>query len=90
MICISGLLENVRVRRAGYAHRQPFEAFVQRYKMLSRRTWPNPKSGNMANATTAILEDRGLISDVVFGKTKIFIRTPESLFQLEKVNWKYI
>ncbi|NXC28641.1 MYO1A protein, partial [Campylorhamphus procurvoides] len=35
-----GLLENVRVRRAGYAFRQLYGPFLQRYKMLSPRTWP--------------------------------------------------
>ncbi|XP_021947488.1 unconventional myosin ID isoform X2 [Folsomia candida] len=77
------LMENVRVRRAGFAHRTPYERFVQRYKMLSRRTWPNPKTRNMQEATNAILQDRGLINDVAFGKTKVFIRSPQTLFELE-------
>jgi len=80
-----GLLENVRVRRAGFAHRTTYERFVQRYKMLSRRTWPNPKTGNVKDATSAILQDRRMISDVAFGKTKVFIRSPHTLVDLEKV-----
>ncbi|KFO75023.1 Unconventional myosin-Ia, partial [Cuculus canorus] len=35
-----GLLENVRVRRAGYAFRQLYSPFLERYKMLGTRTWP--------------------------------------------------
>ncbi len=35
-----GLLENVRVRRAGYAYRQTYEKFMQRFKMCSPKTWP--------------------------------------------------
>eukprot|EP01137_Pigoraptor_chileana_P012031 Opistho-2@63815 len=35
-----GLLENVRVRRAGYAFRQLYSRFVERYKMLCPETWP--------------------------------------------------
>jgi myosin heavy subunit len=31
-----------------------------------------------------LLEDRGLLNDVTFGKTKIFIRSPSTLFQLEQ------
>lgn len=81
-----GLLENVRVRRAGFAHRTPYEKFVQRYKMLSSKTWPNPARNNMKDATSAILHDMRLIDDVVFGNTKIFIRSPNTLFQLEKVH----
>lgn len=35
-----GLLENVRVRRAGYAFRQAYKPFLERYRLLSRSTWP--------------------------------------------------
>uniref|UniRef100_A0A8C6MXV1 Myosin IA n=1 Tax=Mus spicilegus TaxID=10103 RepID=A0A8C6MXV1_MUSSI len=35
-----GLLENVRVRRAGYAFRQGYKPFLERYRLLSRSTWP--------------------------------------------------
>lgn len=35
-----GLLENVRVRRAGYAYRQRYGPFLERYRLLSRSTWP--------------------------------------------------
>jgi len=36
-----GLMENLRVRRAGFAYRRPYEMFLQRYKCLSPNTWPN-------------------------------------------------
>uniref|UniRef100_A0A8C3A6F2 Myosin IB n=1 Tax=Cyclopterus lumpus TaxID=8103 RepID=A0A8C3A6F2_CYCLU len=36
-----GLMENVRVRRAGYAFRQAYEPCLERYKMLCKRTWPH-------------------------------------------------
>ncbi|XP_013911518.1 PREDICTED: unconventional myosin-Ib [Thamnophis sirtalis] len=35
-----GLMENVRVRRAGYAFRQTYEPCLERYKMLCKQTWP--------------------------------------------------
>ncbi|KJE93198.1 myosin-Ib [Capsaspora owczarzaki ATCC 30864] len=35
-----GLHENVRVRRAGYAFRQLYSRFLDRYKMLCPETWP--------------------------------------------------
>lgn len=35
-----GLLENVRVRRAGYAYRQPYQPCLERYRLLSTHTWP--------------------------------------------------
>jgi myosin-1 len=44
-----GLLENVRVRRAGYAYRQLYEKFLHRFKILCPDTWPkwngSPKDG---------------------------------------------
>lgn len=41
-----GLLENVRVRRAGYAHRQLYRPFFERYQLLSRSTWPHWNGGD--------------------------------------------
>lgn len=42
-------MENLRVRRAGFAYRRRYEEFLHRYKSLSPRTWPNyqgnPKEG---------------------------------------------
>lgn len=38
-----GLMENVRVRRAGYAFRQTYEPCLERYKMLCKQTWPHWK-----------------------------------------------
>uniref|UniRef100_A0A671SY40 Unconventional myosin-Ib n=1 Tax=Sinocyclocheilus anshuiensis TaxID=1608454 RepID=A0A671SY40_9TELE len=38
-----GLLENVRVRRAGYAFRQAYDPCLERYKMLCKQTWPHWK-----------------------------------------------
>ena len=44
-----GLLENIRVRRAGYAYRQDYALALARYKMLCPKTWPTwkgrPKDG---------------------------------------------
>ena len=35
-----GLVENIRVRRAGFCFRATYGRFLKRYKMLSPRTWP--------------------------------------------------
>lgn len=34
------LLENLRVRRAGFAYRREYEIFLAKYKSLCPRTWP--------------------------------------------------
>jgi len=78
-----GLLENVRVRRAGFAFRQEYWRFLRRYKMISQFTWPNFHSGDAEEGTKVLLEDRGFLEDVTFGKTKVFVRSPTTLFQLE-------
>ena len=33
-------MENLKVRRAGYAYRQFYEVVLERYKMLATKTWP--------------------------------------------------
>ena len=35
-----GLLENVKVRRAGFAYRAEFPRFFDRFKYLSSQCWP--------------------------------------------------
>ncbi|POI35350.1 hypothetical protein CIB84_000896 [Bambusicola thoracicus] len=36
-----GLMEHLRVRRAGFAYRRKYEHFLQRYKSLCPATWPH-------------------------------------------------
>ncbi|XP_048385403.1 unconventional myosin-Id-like [Stegostoma tigrinum] len=80
-----GLLENVRVRRAGFAYRQPYERFLQRYKMICEYTWPNHLMSTDLEATRMIVDQHNFQQDVAYGKTKLFIRTPQTLFGLESV-----
>ena len=49
-----GLLENVRVRRAGYAFRQSYNEFKTRYKMLSKETWPSSKHSSKSGMVKTI------------------------------------
>lgn len=35
-----GLMENLRVRRAGFAYRRLYDVFLERYKSLCPETWP--------------------------------------------------
>ncbi|XP_074045056.1 unconventional myosin-Id isoform X2 [Macrotis lagotis] len=81
-----GLLENVRVRRAGFAYRQTYEKFLHRYKMISEFTWPNHDLPSDKHAVKKLIEGCGFQDDVAYGKTKIFIRTPRTLFTLEELH----
>ncbi|XP_018428627.1 PREDICTED: unconventional myosin-Ig-like isoform X1 [Nanorana parkeri] len=78
-----GLLENLRVRRAGFAYRQPYDRFLQRYKMTCEYTWPNHLMESDMEATKALIDQHYFQEDVAYGYTKVFIRTPQTLFSLE-------
>eukprot|EP00042_Codosiga_hollandica_P051257 m.626623 g.626623 ORF g.626623 m.626623 type:complete len:998 (+) comp58245_c0_seq2:614-3607(+) len=79
-----GLLENLRVRRAGYCNRQLYEVFAQRYKMLSKKTWPNYK-GSAKGAVENIINEINMKPGVAFGTTKLFVKEPKTLFEFEQL-----
>ncbi|NXP34171.1 MYO1D protein, partial [Leiothrix lutea] len=85
-----GLLENVRVRRAGFAYRQTYGRFLHRYKMISEFTWPNHDLPSDKEAVQKLIESHGFQHDVAYGRTKLFIRTPRTLFTLEELHAKML
>ncbi|RPA88007.1 hypothetical protein BJ508DRAFT_409927 [Ascobolus immersus RN42] len=88
-----GLQENVRIRRAGFAYRQTFEKFVERFYLLSPKTsyageytW----TGDARSGTEQILKDTSIPrEEYQMGVTKAFIKTPETLFALEHMRDRY-
>ena len=80
-----GLLENVRVRRAGYAHRSTFERFLKRYAMLSKTIWSGKGRGSPRDFCATLCADLGWQPNREFamGKTKLFIQEATTLFALE-------
>ncbi|NWW05015.1 MYO1A protein, partial [Oreocharis arfaki] len=79
-----GLMENVRVRRAGYAFRQLYGPFLQRYKMLNPRTWPRWDGGDREGTEVLLAGLAFPAEELAFGHTKVFIRSPRTLFDLER------
>nr|XP_029510228.1 unconventional myosin-Ih-like isoform X4 [Oncorhynchus nerka] len=78
-----GLMEHLRVRRAGFAYRRRYEIFLQRYKPLCPDTWPNWK-GTAAEGVECLVKHLGYKPDEYkMGRTKIFIRHPRTLFATE-------
>ncbi|KAI4816741.1 hypothetical protein KUCAC02_009054 [Chaenocephalus aceratus] len=78
-----GLMEHLRVRRAGFAYRRKYEIFLQRYKALCPDTWPNWK-GTAAEGVHCLVKHMGYTPDEYkMGRTKIFIRHPKTLFATE-------
>ncbi|KAJ9151817.1 Myosin i myo5 [Pleurostoma richardsiae] len=88
-----GLQENVRIRRAGFAYRQSFEKFVDRFFLLSPQTsyageytW----QGSHEAAVKQILKDTSIPQEEwQLGVTKAFIKSPETLFALEHMRDRY-
>lgn len=88
-----GLQENVRIRRAGFAYRQTFEKFVERFYLLSPHcsyagdyTW----QGEILDAVKHILTDTAIPqNEFQLGTTSVFIKTPETLFALEHMRDRY-
>ncbi|XP_019945472.1 unconventional myosin-Ib isoform X4 [Paralichthys olivaceus] len=79
-----GLMENVRVRRAGYAFRQPYEPCLERYKMLCKRTWPHWRGPAREGVEVLMSELPVPAEEFSYGRSKIFIRNPRTLFFLEE------
>ncbi|XP_022075982.1 myosin IEb [Acanthochromis polyacanthus] len=80
-----GLRENIRVRRAGYAYRRVFNKFLQRYAILTKETWPSWR-GDERQGVMHLLNSVHMDQDQFqLGKTKVFIKAPESLFLLEEM-----
>uniref|UniRef100_A0A674NPW9 Osteoclast-stimulating factor 1 n=1 Tax=Takifugu rubripes TaxID=31033 RepID=A0A674NPW9_TAKRU len=79
-----GLKENIRVRRAGYAYRRVFRKFLNRYAILTRESWPTWR-GDEKQGVLHLLRSVNMDQDQFqLGRTKIFIKAPESLFLLEE------
>ncbi|XP_055986651.1 unconventional myosin-Ie [Sorex fumeus] len=80
-----GLKENIRVRRAGYAYRRIFQKFLQRYAILTKATWPSWR-GDEKQGVLHLLQSVNMDSDQFqLGRSKVFIKAPESLFLLEEM-----
>jgi myosin-1 len=80
-----GLLENVRVRRAGYAYRSEFARFVKRYSLLDHDVWIGKIQGGPRAQVSHLTGQLGWAEgkEYALGKTKIFIQDATTLFHLE-------
>lgn len=58
--------------------------------MISQYTWPNFRGGSDKDGVQTLMKETGFSNDVKYGHTKIFIRSPQTLFALEKVNRRII
>lgn len=56
--------------------------------MVSQYTWPNFRGGADRDGVRILIQQQNFDEDVVYGKTKIFVRSPQTLFMLEQVSLK--
>ncbi|XP_025021612.1 unconventional myosin-X isoform X2 [Python bivittatus] len=71
-LCYSGMLETVRIRRAGFPVRRPFQDFHKRYKVLMRNlTLPEDLKGK---CTTLLHLYDSTKTEWQLGKSKVFLR----------------
>ncbi|XP_020776584.2 unconventional myosin-Ih isoform X1 [Boleophthalmus pectinirostris] len=78
-----GLMEHLRVRRAGFAYRRKYDIFLQRYKPLCPATWPHWR-GDPADGVEVLVQHLGYLpNEYKMGRTKIFIRHPRTLYATE-------
>ena len=57
-----GLMENLRVRRAGFCYRRQFQVFLGRYKCLCPATWPS-WDGPLKDGVEALCQHLGYTGD---------------------------
>jgi myosin-1 len=88
-----GLAENIKVRRAGFAYRAEYHRFLERFNILSKATYPDWRGSDRDGCIQIIrtieqekklpaLSSRG---EVQYGSSKMFVRKPETYFDLERL-----
>ncbi|MCJ8746605.1 hypothetical protein PDJAM_G00143780 [Pangasius djambal] len=78
-----GLMEHLRVRRAGFAYRRRYEEFLKRYKPLCPDTWPHWRGVPAEGVERLVLHLGYQPDEYKMGRTKIFIRYARTLFATE-------
>ncbi|XP_069825638.1 unconventional myosin-VIIa isoform X3 [Dendropsophus ebraccatus] len=82
----SGMMETIRIRRAGYPIRYTFVEFVDRYRVLMPGVKPAYKQGDLRGTCQRIAECvLGRDGDWQIGKTKIFLKDHhDMLLEIER------
>uniref|UniRef100_A0A8C5RI41 Myosin VIIA n=1 Tax=Laticauda laticaudata TaxID=8630 RepID=A0A8C5RI41_LATLA len=82
----SGMMETIRIRRAGYPIRYTFVEFVDRYRVLMPGVKPAYKQGDLHGTCQRIAEAvLGKDDDWQIGKTKIFLKDHhDMLLEIER------
>ena len=58
--------------------------------MINEYTWPNFRGNSDRNGTKVIVDDQKFSDDVQYGHSKLFIKSPQTVFALEEARSKVI
>mmetsp|Transcript_2526 Transcript_2526/g.4171 ORF Transcript_2526/g.4171 Transcript_2526/m.4171 type:complete len:743 (-) Transcript_2526:166-2394(-) len=82
-----GLVENVKIKKAGYSYRAPYDVFLKRFHMLAPSGISRGGVDGVRELCMSISKKHP--SDVpsdqwCFGRSKIFVSSPQTVFLLEE------
>ncbi|XP_041647355.1 unconventional myosin-VIIa [Cheilinus undulatus] len=84
----SGMMETIRIRKAGYPVRYTFQEFLDRYRVLLKTYLCDPKTESKEKCCESICETvLAGEGDWKTGKTKIFLKDiHDTMLELERIN----
>lgn len=75
-----GLKENIKVKRAGFAYRRPYQKFLHRYAILTKETWP-AWHGEPTEGIHVIMRSVNMDpAQYQIGRSKIFVKVSDYYF----------
>nr|XP_017212115.2 unconventional myosin-VIIb-like isoform X2 [Danio rerio] len=70
----SGMMETIRIRKAGYPIRHTFDEFLERYRVLLKSTVCDPQTETVKKCCESICKIILTEDDWKIGKTKVFLK----------------
>ncbi|XP_070689056.1 unconventional myosin-VIIb [Pempheris klunzingeri] len=82
----SGMMETIRIRKAGYPVRYTFDEFLVRYRVLLKTSLCDPKTESKEKCCESICETLAGEGEWKTGKTKIFLKDcHDTMLELERM-----
>jgi myosin-7 len=76
----SGMMETIRIRRAGYPIRHTYKEFVERYRYLIKGLGPAHTVGDLRGVAAKICKTKLGQDDYQLGNSKVFLKDAHDLF----------
>ncbi|XP_062306688.1 unconventional myosin-VIIa [Osmerus eperlanus] len=82
----SGMMETIRIRKAGYPIRYTFDEFMERYRVLLQTSVCEPRTQTTQRCCESICENILMEGDWKTGKTKIFLKDfHDTMLEVERM-----